>query len=312
MNISIALATFNGSRFIQRQIESILSQTLLPNELIINDDCSDDNVLDNIKSYMRDDNPFFKISRNPVRLGFIKNFEAALRACSGDIIFICDQDDFWHPHKIERMTSMLGDSLLMHSDARLIDSEGVVITESYSKTKKKHPEYAPFERILDDNCITGCTTVIKRKLIELSPPFPDKMPHDQWLALLAADKGKLTYLPEILTDYRQHDFNLLGAGDNSNQTAGINLSKIKLNRNKHRIKADYLKNILQSAKSVINSNDKSFLIDMIAYHEGMSKKSWGLSSTFIHAKHFRFINYRDPPARRMIKLLQTPLRSMFG
>lgn len=100
MKISIALATYNGARFLQEQLNSLVSQTLLPNELVVCDDNSTDetvNIIANFKSTA----PFeVRILKNEVNIGYTKNFEKAMSLCTGDLIFLCDQDDFWFSNKI--------------------------------------------------------------------------------------------------------------------------------------------------------------------------------------------------------------------
>ena len=99
MKISVVITTYNGSKYLYDQINSILNQTHLPNEIIVSDDNSEDNTLDIINSFKS--NSLIKINQNFKRLGFVKNFEKAISLTSGDLIFLSDQDDFWESHKIE-------------------------------------------------------------------------------------------------------------------------------------------------------------------------------------------------------------------
>jgi len=145
--------------------------------LVISDDHSTDGTLSLLNSFKFPSSIFVRVIRNPDRVGYIKNFERALRACAGDVIFLCDQDDVWHADKIARMLAGSGDSLLVHTDARLIDETDEVLAESYSRIKKKHPENSSFARLIDDNCVTGCTAMVRRELVE--PLF-----HKGGLALL--------------------------------------------------------------------------------------------------------------------------------
>src|SRR5688500_18132345 len=100
LSLSVALASYNGERYIGEQLDTIAQQTRLPNELIISDDASTDSTW----SIVRD---FAERAPFPVRLlqherfGSARNFEIAIQACRGDVIFLCDQDDIWYPNKIE-------------------------------------------------------------------------------------------------------------------------------------------------------------------------------------------------------------------
>jgi len=97
--ITIALCTFNGAVFLPAQWESILNQTRLPDEVVVCDDASTDETIALLKQYQTSAPFSVKIIQNPVQLGFNKNFEQALSQSSGDLVFICDQDDFWFPEK---------------------------------------------------------------------------------------------------------------------------------------------------------------------------------------------------------------------
>src|SRR5215217_2190591 len=100
MRISIAMATYNGAGYLQEQLESFLSQTRQPDELIVCDDGSGDATLDILERF-RQSVPFaVQIHRNETRLGFTKNFEKALLKCSGDLVFLSDQDDVWFAPKV--------------------------------------------------------------------------------------------------------------------------------------------------------------------------------------------------------------------
>ena len=312
MKVSVAIATFNGEKYIQRQMESILAQTRLPDEIIISDDCSSDSTLVKLESLSYDAFTKIIVLENKDRIGFIKNFERAIRASTGDVIFICDQDDFWHPEKIEIMLAMQEKALLVHSDAFLVDKKGELLSGSYSRVSKKSPEFAPFARIIDDNCITGCTTMIARELIDLSPPFPAMMSHDQWLALLAADKQGVRYLPVALVYYRQHENNVIGSGLDRKSEALTYGGLMRIDREKHRAKAIYLRNILYRSQAVISEKNLKIMRDMAYYYEGLSDRGLGVRSMLIHMRYFRFINFKDPGHRRLIKLLTTPIRALFG
>lgn|SRR5579863_6636932 len=100
MKTSVALATFNGEKFLEEQLRSIALQTRLPDELVVGDDCSSDNTLRILHDFARVA-PFpVRIFVNPENVGFERNFARTLMRCTGNIIFLCDQDDVWYPEKI--------------------------------------------------------------------------------------------------------------------------------------------------------------------------------------------------------------------
>ena len=103
MKISIAMTTFNGEKYLQEQLDSFVVQTRRPDELIIFDDCSTDETLA-IALNFAEGSPFaVKVFSNDRNLGYSQNFSRALKLCSGDYVFLSDQDDVWHPEKIARM-----------------------------------------------------------------------------------------------------------------------------------------------------------------------------------------------------------------
>ena len=107
--ISIALCTYNGAAYLPAQWASLLAQTKQPDEVVICDDQSTDGTVA-LLNQLAAESPFsVRILVNAERLGYNKNFERVLSACTGDLIFICDQDDAWFPEKIDTMTRYMAD-----------------------------------------------------------------------------------------------------------------------------------------------------------------------------------------------------------
>ena len=123
--ISIAMATYNGEKYLREQLDSILSQTITDWELIVCDDCSKDTTVGILKSYQRKDGRV-KIFVNEKNLGFKKNFEKAIGLCSGDYIALADQDDIWHDNHLEVLLGLIGEVSLSCGNARLMTSDSVV------------------------------------------------------------------------------------------------------------------------------------------------------------------------------------------
>ncbi|WP_051287222.1 glycosyltransferase family 2 protein [Algoriphagus mannitolivorans] len=206
--ISVAMTTYNGEVYLRKQLDSILNQTKQVDEIWVGDDGSTDGTLSILEEYSQKTNlQFFTNSKN---LGFVKNFEKTLLKCTGDLIFLSDQDDVWFPKKVETMVGMMGDNLLIHSDCRLIDEEGHVLKELFKGEIRTHNQAEDF---LFANVVTGCTALIDRKLLQIALPFPKGvLYHDWYLALIASYQGKLAYIPQPLVDYRQHSSQDTGAG----------------------------------------------------------------------------------------------------
>lgn len=107
MSISIAIATYNGANYLQKQLDSFVAPRRLPNKLIVCDYGSTDGVI-NIAKAFRENAPFdVRIYRNEATVGYIKNFGNTISLCSGDIIFLSDEDDVWFRNKLAVMADVL-------------------------------------------------------------------------------------------------------------------------------------------------------------------------------------------------------------
>lgn len=226
--ISVALCTYNGARFIEEQVRSICLQTVPPAEIVLSDDASTDNGIAlacQTVEACREERPGLdiavKVLRNTTALRVTKNFEQAAAACSGELIALCDQDDVWHPDRLERMAAEFArrpDLLLMHSDARLVDGALQDLGDSLFHAIEVQPfELAwvhagrAFDVLLRRNIATGATTMFRRTLLVAALPFPKEWVHDEWLAIVASAIGAVDVVEEELIDYRQHGNNQIGA-----------------------------------------------------------------------------------------------------
>lgn len=227
--ISVALCTYNGARFIRRQLASILAQTLPAAQLVVSDDGSTDATVAIVEEELRAHRasgaptPELVLLRNAQPLGVTRNFEQALQACTGELIALSDQDDEWEADKLERMAAFFASRpglALLHTDAVLIDDAGMpvggtlfgVLEVSDAERAAVHSGRA-FEAFVRRNLVTGATAMIDRGLLELALPFPPEWVHDEWLAVQAAARERLDLSERPLTRYRRHDENQIGAGD---------------------------------------------------------------------------------------------------
>lgn len=224
MRISIVLCTYNGSRYLEAQLGSLLAQTQLPDELVIRDDSSTDatwTMLERFAAQAMSRGVVVDLARHPANLGYVRNFEAALEAATGDIVFLCDQDDVWRQDKLAVMSAEFvrrHDLVLLHTDARLVDAEGQSIglglLESLDVTEQDMAdEHAGqgFDLLLRRNLVTGATLAIRGAVLKGILPIPGGWVHDEWLAISAAAQGRIDCLEEMLVDYRQHGGNQIGA-----------------------------------------------------------------------------------------------------
>ena len=220
--ISVVLCTYNGEEFIEEQLRSILNQTLMPQVIIVSDDGSTDSTLALVKGIA-------KTSRKEIRwdirtraapLGAAENFGSALPLATGDFIALSDQDDVWVADKLEVMSQQLSENpslLLIHSDARLIDAEGVPGASLMSTLRITRGERNNLARgfaikaLLRRNLVTGAAVVLRKELLDDALPLPKGWVHDEWLGLIAALRGGLAFNARALIDYRQHGNNQIGA-----------------------------------------------------------------------------------------------------
>lgn len=203
--VSIALATYNGAKYLPEQLASFLAQTRLPDELIVGDDNSQDGTIALLEEFAGRA-PFpVKVTVNRPGLGPAANFATAIGRCSGDVIFLSDQDDIWDSRKIERMTEFLAERpgiLVAVHDAALIDGDGTPIGLTMGG------QIAGSGEDPARGLVAGCCMAFDAHLARLYDPVPDSETHDAWLTSMADDLGVRAYLPEALISYRRHGANV--------------------------------------------------------------------------------------------------------
>lgn len=222
--VSVALCTRDGGEFVGEQLASILSQTEPVAQIVLSDDDSSDDTVAIVERAVAAapaaSRPELLVLRNDVPLGVAANFEQAARACTGELIAFCDQDDVWHSQKIRTLVGAFDDAavLLAFSDARLVDAAGAPLGSTMfgslrvsARERRLLAEGRAFEALLGRNLVTGATTMISRRLLDVAVPFPGTWVHDEWLAAIAAATGRLVAVDQPLIDYRQHGSNEIGA-----------------------------------------------------------------------------------------------------
>ena len=209
MNISICLATYNGELYIKRQLLSILSQLDDEDEIIISDDGSVDNTVSIIESL--NEKRIQIINNRKNKKGYTPNFESALEASSGDIIFLSDQDDIWLPNKLKSCTKYLNNGYdFVVSNATLMDENENLLQKNFFEIS--HPSKSLCGNILRFSYL-GCCMCFKRTVLLKALPFPNNhllCTHDNWLFLIARSFFKVKYIEEPLILYRRHSMNTSG------------------------------------------------------------------------------------------------------
>ncbi len=208
--VSIALCTYNGEAYLREQLDSIVDQSYPAIELIAVDDCSSDNTLKILEEYAAK-YPYIQVFVNPQNLGYIRNFEKALRLCNGDFIALSDQDDIWDLRKIEKQVKAIGNHLLIYHDSEFVDQNGQSLYSKMSDIMNLYRGDRP-EAFLFFNCISGHSVLMKKELRDELLPFPNAYFHDWWMGYVATNLGSIDFINESLVKYRQHqkaDTNIL-------------------------------------------------------------------------------------------------------
>ena len=219
--VSVALASFNGEKYLEQQLRSILSQERAPDEVVVSDGGSTDGtvelareILDGAPEGIRTE-----LIADDARLGVGPNFARAIAGTRGQLIALSDQDDVWHPDRLGRIVGEFADPqvLLASGNARLVNAEGAPLPlDLFASLGIGAEELAAlagpdaFGLLIRRNLVTGETVAFRRTLLEAAEPFPSDWVHDEWLAILAAATGRIVVDRDPLIDYRQHDANEIG------------------------------------------------------------------------------------------------------
>ncbi len=222
--ISIALCTYNGAEYIEELLDSINNQTVLPTELVVQDDKSSDQTIEIIERFKERAKFPVLIDVNNNNLGVIKNFELAMNRCTSQYIAFSDQDDVWKPNKLEvtlqemqRQEQLYGENtpILVHTDLEIVDSQLQSIAPSMMQYQHIQNESSMDDAVrvlLAQNYVTGCTMLCNQSLLKIAVPLPNGIiMHDWWLALIAALYGHIGFIKDSTILYRQHCVNQVGA-----------------------------------------------------------------------------------------------------
>jgi glycosyltransferase involved in cell wall biosynthesis len=218
---SIALCTYNGSRYLPAQLDSYRAQTRLPDELVVCDDGSADDT-EGIVSRFAQTAPFpVHFHRQARNLGSTLNFDDAIGRCSGEWIFLSDQDDWWMPNKLAafaQATERHSEARLIASDAEIVDGDlrpkGYSLWSSLPFTSARQHQFLGTHgaRLMSwQNMITGATAAFHAALVPLIRPIHPSAVHDAWIALLASAVAPCHLIDEPLIRYRQHANQQIGA-----------------------------------------------------------------------------------------------------
>lgn len=201
--ISVAMATYNGEKYIKHQIESILINLSDEDEVIISDDGSTDGTVGIINGF---NDLRIKLYEGP-KEGLVRNFANSIMHCRGDIIFLCDQDDVWYSDKVHSVCKVFQSNpecVLVEHDARIVGVDRVLHNSFFEYRRVR----TGFLKNIMRNTYHGCLMAFRKELIHDMMPFPTSgCLHDQWIGLTAEKKGRIILLDKVLMDYKRHESN---------------------------------------------------------------------------------------------------------
>mgnify|MGYP002624381301 CR=1 FL=1 len=211
--ISIAMATYNGEKYLREQLDSIIAQTISDWELIVCDDCSTDATWQILEEYAEKDKRI-KIFKNERNIGFKKNFEKAISLCSGKYIALSDQDDVWFSEHLSLLINNLGNFDIACGNALLVDSSNIETGKILNQVDgffqlPSNKEQFLWRILLNKSPFQGASLLMHSSFVRecLPIPYGVKM-HDTWFASNACFRNGITYTFEPVTRYRQHGNNV--------------------------------------------------------------------------------------------------------
>ena len=218
--ISVCMAAYNGEKYIEEQVKSILPQLAENDELIVSDDGSTDRTLEILENFNDKRIKIFRHDKNEIKIPaylstkpadkfyFVaRNFENAMIQARGDYIFLSDQDDVWVPNKVEKTIPYLKEDRLAISDAWIVNSG----LEKIDKLSKYRVYKKGFFKNIFRKCGApqGCVCAFTKNIKFFILPIPKNvLAHDYWLGSLAELKFSSVYIPEPLVLYRRHCTNI--------------------------------------------------------------------------------------------------------
>ncbi|MFT5963733.1 MAG: glycosyltransferase involved in cell wall biosynthesis [Flavobacterium sp.] len=209
MKISVCMASFNGSKYIESQISSILKQLKDSDELIISDDGSTDGTIELIELYKDNRIKLVHHIRNKIvrkksypHYLVSSNYENALKQVTGEVVFLADQDDIWVENKIAIMMPYFNKYSMVMSDCSVIDENDLIVSNSFfNKIDLPRGLVLNISRPL----YHGCCMAFKRSILDIALPFPKKtILHDSWIGILSENSGEVKFIEDKLVMYRRH------------------------------------------------------------------------------------------------------------
>jgi glycosyltransferase involved in cell wall biosynthesis len=219
--VSIAMTTCEGARWVEAQLESFARQTRLPDQLVVCDDCSEDDTFARVQAFAARA-PFEVVPvRNERRMATTPNFAQAVGLCDGDVVFFADQDDVWHPEKVEAVLAELAahpEVGAVFHNGRVVDGEGSPLGYElwdslwFDEAERRKVRSGRAAHVFVRHVVAAGTTLAFRGLYKpLVLPFPELHDcHDAWVSFLVTAVSGVRLVERNLIDYRLHGANQFG------------------------------------------------------------------------------------------------------
>lgn len=218
--LAVVLCTYNGGRFLAEQLESLASQTRLPDVLFVRDDGSTDETPEILRWFATTAEFHVDVRRNPERLGYNRNYAAALEGPETDLLALCDQDDRWYPRKLSVLCNLLAqdpEAAAACGDAQCVSVDGASLGTSIWQqlgfdpgTRQAMAQSGEMGPLLCKNVVQGSSLVLRSSFRDLVLPFSEHGVYDYWMAALLQAVSHLVFAPEPLQEYRIHEGNAVG------------------------------------------------------------------------------------------------------
>lgn len=292
--ISIALATYNGSKYLREQLDSFPAQSMDDFEVVACDDCSTDETPQILQEYASRDSRF-KVYQNARNLGFKKNFEHILSLCKGEFIAFCDQDDIWEPNHLEILYKNIGENDCIGANSLIIDEKGVsqnkTLLEYWPIHVMPKNEKELFQHELYSNVIQGTASLIRASLIKQALPIPEDIKyHDYWFALVAGLNEKCKYIGDVVLKYRRHSNNASEYQKFTIWNAIKDLYRFSKDRKGfYQDSINLLNNLARQEK--IPSDKQKLISDALKFYTDLSENKNRFSILWFYIKNYNVITF---------------------
>lgn len=275
--VSVVLCTYNGSKFLKDQMDSLIAQTHETIEIIVSDDHSTDGTYELLLDY-RKKHPHIRLFRNEENVGYVKNFEMAIQQCKGEYIALCDQDDIWELSKITELVNGIHDDVLIYHDSRFMDETGQIMDKKLSDVVNFY-DGDQAEAFLFFNCISSHAVMFKRELLGHLLPFPNGGFHDAWIGYVACNLGSITFVEECLVAYRQH----AGSATDILKRKGKAVKLSRANRYRNEL------NFIRSCKDLSINKRPKVINNLFKHYQERTEKVFNFSLMLFFIRHIHSI-----------------------